>query len=1077
MFALCLVGFVFLFSNFASAQQFASPGATDAIDDALKAARGAATGEKGLGTALAIAGSGLLNTAASIGSWGLILFGVLNLLSFSLEWFIAFGYGLLNTAANLALDPNWFRIDAVIAAWQLVRDFVNIWFILILLVIAITTILRVSSYQAKKLLPMLIIVALVVNFSMPITGFVIDISNIVAFQFLQAICPEVKTDSKSGCDFSGNIENGLNASALKSVADETVESFGPAQKTPKPGAFLIQEAHAEPLTILGVTITAFLIWKALSVLTAASFAYDLVKPFFFGESLFGGVAVGPFVSILVVTIFQAFTAFVILSMAILFLLRIISLMLIAILSPIGFAGMVLPSTQTYSNMWWSYLLKQSFFAPIALFFLWFALIFMKTMKDGITIAGQPFDFTNPTNLRLIFYVFSILLLYASLWTAKKMGAIGAETIIKWSNTARSAITGFVGGLAARNIIAPLGAAITAGGLPEAVGKTLPKWLLGPAAGVRTKEFAEWLAKRGGAPADAAAKAELGMRLSPADRGAYFAKLDRAAKEAMLRKMKGDDRESLIASLPDATQKQIARDILTSYAFTAEEQIKAKAEQFKYELDLPERWKQFGTLGTDTQKQLLLSIENVDDRAKFLQKVKENATADNHGLEAFENANTFLEESTTISADKRYGNFLARKKVNLSEWQKSDKLGEEFFKSDRQSEVFRFGANADQQLEIIEWAAKNAPDKLPELTTWVRKLDPEKQDQLFRDKLGKRASVESVVAFVDALYKDRPDKGTNPTPPDYYKKVIGGASPQQLAKLKFHWKQPGTENPKMVDSVDDIYKTAFTIQQQNAFDKMYKTLDELNKGGGGGSTPGGGPAPTPVIPVTPAAPAAPAAPTATTTSTQSRAMALSDEIDRINLLDRTRNANAIRFAIDELSKEPEFIKLRKKINILTEFEFVEKGKTPRELMEFLQREIPLLTETEIHYKIDAKTLANSTVRELVLQKANTKQLGRLVLDPERAKIIKEHLHNPGNFYESGVGTSVVERIARERNTTSYGARNIILQDKELYSEAIADIFEQGFKNRELAKTLSRISKTPKENLTNPGELRIKERLFE
>src|SRR3989344_3987006 len=156
-------------------------------------------------SAIKTAGTSALNGA----TWGVILFGILYVLNLTLWKFISVGYSLLNTAVNTALDPNWFQVPAVLDARRLIRDFVNIWFILILLIIAIGTILRPQSYQAKKLLPTLIMVALVINFSLPITGFIIDISNVISFQFLKAICPEVKDGEH--CDFSANLENALDA--------------------------------------------------------------------------------------------------------------------------------------------------------------------------------------------------------------------------------------------------------------------------------------------------------------------------------------------------------------------------------------------------------------------------------------------------------------------------------------------------------------------------------------------------------------------------------------------------------------------------------------------------------------------------------------------------------------------------------------------------------------------------------------------------------------------------------------------------------------------------------------------------
>src|SRR3989344_578078 len=203
-------------------------------------------------SAIKTAGTSALNGA----TWGVILFGILYVLNLTIWKFISVGYSLLNTAINTALDPNWFQVPAVLDAWRLIRDFVNIWFILILLIIAIGTILRAQSYQAKKLLPTLIMVALVINFSMPITGFIIDISNIISFQFLKAMCPEIKQDTGAKvCDFSAQLEGAFQLRGFSQAINKAVEaSNAPPENNQNDttGSLLVPEAHAAIPVVLAI---------------------------------------------------------------------------------------------------------------------------------------------------------------------------------------------------------------------------------------------------------------------------------------------------------------------------------------------------------------------------------------------------------------------------------------------------------------------------------------------------------------------------------------------------------------------------------------------------------------------------------------------------------------------------------------------------------------------------------------------------------------------------------------------------------------------------------------------------------
>ncbi|MDP1619484.1 MAG: hypothetical protein Q8M12_00635, partial [bacterium] len=73
---------------------------------------------------------------------------------------------------------------AIFKSWSLVRDFLNIGFILVLLFSAFSTIFQVDKYSYKKILLWLVIMALLVNFSYPITRFIIDVSNTLMYTLL-----------------------------------------------------------------------------------------------------------------------------------------------------------------------------------------------------------------------------------------------------------------------------------------------------------------------------------------------------------------------------------------------------------------------------------------------------------------------------------------------------------------------------------------------------------------------------------------------------------------------------------------------------------------------------------------------------------------------------------------------------------------------------------------------------------------------------------------------------------------------------------------------------------------------------
>jgi|GEM_PF-2322951 len=75
-------------------------------------------------------------------------------------------------------------IPFVKEAFTFSQMFVNSIFILVLVFIGLATILRIQSYQIQRTLPLLLIVALLVNFSGVLVGFIVDMGNIVAVYFL-----------------------------------------------------------------------------------------------------------------------------------------------------------------------------------------------------------------------------------------------------------------------------------------------------------------------------------------------------------------------------------------------------------------------------------------------------------------------------------------------------------------------------------------------------------------------------------------------------------------------------------------------------------------------------------------------------------------------------------------------------------------------------------------------------------------------------------------------------------------------------------------------------------------------------
>lgn len=105
--------------------------------------------------------------------------GFLRFTNFLLGW--AIGNPFTVSATNPATNP------VINMGWTLTRDITNILFILGLAYIGLATALNLSTLEAKKAFPQLLITALLVNFSPVLVGIVFDFVNIVASYFLQGI--------------------------------------------------------------------------------------------------------------------------------------------------------------------------------------------------------------------------------------------------------------------------------------------------------------------------------------------------------------------------------------------------------------------------------------------------------------------------------------------------------------------------------------------------------------------------------------------------------------------------------------------------------------------------------------------------------------------------------------------------------------------------------------------------------------------------------------------------------------------------------------------------------------------------
>src|SRR3990170_2344816 len=172
-----------------------------------------------------------------------------------------------NVIISLTLSSLLYTSSPFISeAWGIVRDLSNLFFILILLYIAIRTILGIGGSDVKKMIVQVIIMALLINFSMFFSKIIIDSANILALVFYNKINVETTVNgqrrdnlptinqSKTGIeekDVAGGILSAFDPTKLLSA-----EFFKKAKEKTQVVGMFISTDKVPPGLMIGIILTA-----------------------------------------------------------------------------------------------------------------------------------------------------------------------------------------------------------------------------------------------------------------------------------------------------------------------------------------------------------------------------------------------------------------------------------------------------------------------------------------------------------------------------------------------------------------------------------------------------------------------------------------------------------------------------------------------------------------------------------------------------------------------------------------------------------------------------------------------------
>ncbi len=348
--------------------------------------------------------------------------------------------------------------------WEIVRDLSNLFFILVLLYIAIRLILGLGG-ETKKMIAHVIIMALLINFSMFFTKVVIDTSNVLALIFYNKIDVTVKKDGKPldrnhipVLDLAKTVED-------KGLSAALVSGFDPSRLLSEKFFKTIQEKNTEfsGTNLAGYVGTGALIGNFIPIpgVGAGLGALAGLGAYFLSSSD-PAVPIPLLLGIIFVTgVIMAFASYAFFIAGLSFVSRLIELWVLIVFSPFAFMSLTIPILEGVKYIGWKEwthrLLTVSFMAPIFMFFLYFIFLVIKADPLG-SLAAR--DVTQrgwmETILLLVIpaMITLILLIKATSFAKESSGALG-EAVMKVGGLAAGLALGVATGgaaLAGRTVI-------------------------------------------------------------------------------------------------------------------------------------------------------------------------------------------------------------------------------------------------------------------------------------------------------------------------------------------------------------------------------------------------------------------------------------------------------------------------------------------------------------------------------------------------------------------------------------------------------------------------------------------------
>ena len=308
------------------------------------------------------------------------------------------------------------NIPVITNTWKIVRDFANMFFILIIIIMAFATIFDVSGYQANtQLITKFLIVAILINFSLTLSGMFIGGVDRVNGVFINGL-------GNIGSRFAQvfNASEILGSDKV-SFSRSIMAMLGTAGCNATGISWLGFDCLRAGATLAGVPQSA-LKW-------ATSFRL------LFSVILVGMIAFGMLIS----TLFA--------------LIRIPFLWFLLIFSPLAGLASILPATRQGWNMWFKEFIAWNTFLPLYLFFLYFGMYFLSS-QNQVMASLSAYPVTEKLqgigfSIQFVFFylVAGFILLGGSAFAfaaSRSAGGLASTIGVKWSQGAANWTRSFAG---------------------------------------------------------------------------------------------------------------------------------------------------------------------------------------------------------------------------------------------------------------------------------------------------------------------------------------------------------------------------------------------------------------------------------------------------------------------------------------------------------------------------------------------------------------------------------------------------------------------------------------------------------